>query len=148
MKRENEAVERYIEALPEDRRAAIAAVRHAILERLPEGYVESMSGDVIGYAVPLERYPNTYNKQPAQLAGLASRKRNMVLYLMTIYTGTPELEWFERRFAEAGKRLDMGKACVYFRKLDDLPLDVITEEIERWPVDRLVEMYESARRRP
>ncbi len=140
-------VDQYLEGLPEDRRTALEAVRQAILTRLPEGYVETMAYGVIGYVVPHERYPKTYNGQPAQVAGLASRKRYMVLYLMTVYTGTPELEWFQARFAEAGKRLDMGKSCVYFRKLDDLPLEVIGEEIARWPVDRLIEMYESATRK-
>lgn len=145
MKSSAQSVDAYLAELPDDRRAAIEAVRVVILEHLPAGYRESMQFGMIGYGVPLERYPRTYNKQPLQLAALASQKRYMAVYLNTVYATSDEEVWFKDRFAASGKKLDMGKSCVYFRTLDDLPLDVIGEEIARWPVDRLIATYEEAR---
>ena len=134
-----------IAALPPDRREAIAAVRDVIRANLPPGYQEGMLYGMIGYYVPLERFPDTYNGQPLGLAGLASQKNYMSLYLNTVY-GDPETErWFRERYAASGKKLDMGKSCVRFRKLDDLPLDLIGETIARTPVDRYVEQYEAVR---
>lgn len=132
-----------IAALPPDRRDAIAKVRDVVRANLPPGYEEGMLFGMIGWYVPLERFPNTYNKQPLGLAALANQKNHMSLYLNTVY-GNPETErWFRERFAASGKKLDMGKSCVRFRKLDDLPLDVIAETIARTPVDKYIEGYES-----
>ena len=137
--------EEMIAALPPDRRDAIAKVREVIRANLPAGYEEGMQFGMIGWYVPLERYPDTYNKQPLGLAALASQKNYMALYLNTVY-GDPETErWFRERFAASGKKLDMGKSCVRFKKLDDLPLDVIAETIARTPVDKYIEGYESVR---
>ena len=100
---------------------------------------------MIGWYVPLERFPDTYNKQPLGLAGLANQKNYMSLYLNTVY-GDPETErWFRERFAASGKKLNMGKSCLRFRKVDDLPLDVIAETIARVPIDRYIARYEAAR---
>ena len=146
MKSEARTVEEYLAELPTDRREAIAAVRRVILEHLPEGYAEAMQFGMIGYGIPLARYPKTYNKQPLALAALASQKRYMVVYLNGVYSASDEEAWFKQRFAASGKRLDMGKSCVSFRKIDDLPLDVIGEEIARWPVERFIETYEASRK--
>jgi uncharacterized protein YdhG (YjbR/CyaY superfamily) len=133
-----------IAALPPERREAIAKVREVVRANLPPGYEEGMQFGMIGWYVPLERYPNTYNKQPLGLAGLANQKDYMSLYLNTVY-GNPATErWFREQFAASGKKLDMGKSCVRFRKLDDLPLDVIAATIARTPVDKYIEGYESA----
>lgn len=148
MKSQAQTVEAYLDEVPVDRRAAVEAVRAVILERLPAGYEESMQFGMIGYGIPLARYPKTYNRQPLQLAALASQKRYMVVYLNTVYAASDEEAWFKARYAESGKQLDMGKSCVYFRRLDDLPLDVIGEEIARWPVERLIAQYEEARAAP
>ena len=138
-------VDEMIAALPPDRREAMAAVRDVVRANLPPGYEEGMQYGMIGWYVPLERFPDTYNNQPLGLAGLASQKNYMSLYLNTVY-GDPETErWFRERFAESGKKLNMGKSCVRFRKLDELPLDVIAETIARTPVDRYVERYEVVR---
>ena len=134
-----------IAALPPDRRDAIAKVRDVVRANLPPGYEEGMLFGMIGWYVPLERFPNTYNKQPLGLAALANQKNHMSLYLNTVY-GNPETErWFRERFAASGKKLDMGKSCVRFRKLEDLPLDVIAETIARTPVDKYIEGYEAVR---
>jgi uncharacterized protein YdhG (YjbR/CyaY superfamily) len=136
-------VAKYLAELPPDRRAAIAKVRETILANLPEGYEEGMQFGMIGYCVPLSRFPNTYNGQPIGIAALASQKQYMALYLMSVY-GDPKTEaWFRDAFAKAGKKLDMGKSCVRFKKLEDLPLDVIGQTIARVSVDQLIAQVEA-----
>jgi hypothetical protein len=138
-------VEEYLAALPGDRRGALEAVRRTILEHLPDGYREEMSFGMIGYVVPLERYPDTYNRQPLQLAALASQKNYMSLYLNCIYSDQEALERFTSAYRATGKRLDMGKSCVRFRSLDQLPLEVVAEAIASTPVERHIETYEASR---
>jgi hypothetical protein len=139
-------VEEYLESLPEDRRAVVAAVREVILKNLPAGYQESMSWGVISYEIPLERFPKTHNKQPLMYAGVAAQKNYFAVYLMTVCS--PGLDaWFREEFKKAGKKLDMGKCCVRFRKLDDLPLDVIGQVIARVPPDKYIAYYEATRPR-
>ena len=139
-------VEEYLAELPDDRREAIATVRRLILEHLPEGYVEGMNWGMIVYEIPLERYPDTYNKQPLGVVALASQKNYMSLYLWGPDTWAKHGD-FRRRWAETGKKLDMGKSCVRFRKLDDLPLDVIGRTIAATPPEELIRQYEASRRR-
>ena len=135
----------YIAALPPDRREAISAVRQVIRQNLPDGFREGMQYGMIGYYVPLERFPDTYNGQPLGMAGLASQKNHMSLYLNSVYGDRGTEEWFRDRYAASGKRLDMGKSCVRFRRLDDLPLDVIGETIARVDLDRFLGHYAAAR---
>jgi hypothetical protein len=138
-------VREYLASLPVDRRAAIAAVRKVIRDRLPKGYDEGMLYGMISYYVPLSSYPTTYNGQPLTVASLASQKDHMALYLMCVY-GDRELErWFAAAFRKAGKKLDMGKSCVRFKSLADLPLDVIGETIARTSVDDFIASYERSR---
>jgi hypothetical protein len=144
MKSEATTVEEYLAGLPEDRRRALSAVRDVILEHLPEGYEEGMDFGMIAYYIPLDRYPKTYNGHPLGIAALASQKNYMALYLMAIY-GNDDAAWFRERFADAGKKLDMGKSCVRFRKLDDLPLDVIGDAVARVSVEDYIEHYERSR---
>ena len=140
-------VEDYLNELPEERRETIAAVRQIILDNLPDGYREMVSWGMIGYGIPLDRYPNTYNKQPLSYIALASHKSYISLYLMSVY-GDPQQEaWLKAAFAEAGKKLDMGKSCLHFRKLDDLPLDVIAEVVASTPPNEYIVRYEASRKR-
>jgi hypothetical protein len=140
-----ETVEQYLAELPDDRRTTIAAVRHVILTNLPPGFVEGMQFGMIGYSIPLERYPDTYNGQPLGIASLANQKRHVALYLMGIYANDYDARWFKERWEATGKRLDMGKSCVRFRKLDDVPLDVVGEAIARTSVEEFIAAYEAAR---
>ena len=138
-------VEDYLAELPEDRREAISAVRDAVNANLPAGYREAMAFGMIGWGIPLDVYPDTYNGQPLALAGLASQKRHMALYLMSVY-GDAELEaWFRAQYAERGLRLDMGRSCVRFTRLEQVPLDVIGEVVRRVPPEELIARYEAAR---
>tara|TARA_B100001971_G_scaffold128970_1_gene118854 strand:+ start:121 stop:567 length:447 start_codon:yes stop_codon:yes gene_type:complete len=142
-----ETVDEYLAELPDERRAAISAVRQVVLDNLPQGYEEMMQFGMIGYVIPLERYPVTYNGQALQYAALASQKNYMSLYLMNIYGDEAVERWFVERYNTSGKRLDMGKACVRFKSLQDLPVDVIGEAIALTPVDRFIERYEMSRNR-
>ena len=138
-------VDEYLAELPEDRRAVVSAVRDVVLRNLPEGYRETMAFGMISYGIPLERYPNTYNKQPLGYAALAAQKNYNTLYLMAPYGSPEHLEWLREEFERAGKKLDMGKSCVHFKKLDDLPLDVIGKSIASTPPDAFIAQYEAAR---
>jgi hypothetical protein len=138
-------VEEYLAALPDDRRNAIAAVREVILENLPAGFEEGMQYGMIGYYVPLERYPETYNGEPRGVAALASQKRYMALYLMLVYGGESAASWFRERWEATGRKLDMGKSCVRFRRLEDVPLDVVGEAIARTSLDDFIAAYERSR---
>ena len=138
-------IEEYLDELEDDRREAISTVRDVVLENLPDGYEEMMLFGMITYAVPLSAYPKTYNKLPLMYAALASQKRHMALYLTNVY-GDGEVEkWFRERYLATGKRLDMGKSCVRFRKLDDLPLELVGEAIAMTPIDEFIEVYEASR---
>lgn len=138
-------VDEYLALLPDDRRDALEAVREVILANLPEGYEETMCYGMIGYVVPHSLFPAGYHcdpKQPLSYAGLASQKNHMSLYLMTVYGDAPTAEWFKSAFTAAGKKLDMGKSCVRFKKVSDLPLDVIGQAIARVPAQAYIEQYE------
>lgn len=144
MRSEATTVEAYLAELPADRREAIAAVRAVILENLPDGYVESMNWGMIAYEVPLETYPDTYNKQPLAFAALASQKNHMAVYLTGIYISDAARDEFEKAYRATGKRFDVGKSCVRFRKLEDLPLELIGETIASVPVERLIARVEES----
>jgi uncharacterized protein YdhG (YjbR/CyaY superfamily) len=138
-------VEEYLAELSDDRRAALAEVRDTILAHLPEGYEEVMHWGMVTYQVPLEAYPNTYNKQPLMYAALASQKNHMAVYLSAIYSHAGALGRFEAAYKATGKRFDVGKSCVRFRKVDDLPLDVIGNAIGSLSVDDFIAQYEAGR---
>jgi Domain of unknown function (DU1801) len=135
----------YIAALPDGRREAVATVRDVVRRNLPPGFKEGVSYGMIGWYVPLERFPDTYNGQPLGLAALASQKNYMSLYLNNVY-GHLEMEtWFRERWAASGKKLDMGKSCVRFKRAEDLPLDVIGEAIARTDLETYLARYAEAR---
>ncbi len=139
-------VEEYLAELPEDRRRAIKEVRRTILNNLPEGYEEVMNWGMITYQVPLERYPDTYNGKPLMYAALGSQKRHMALYLSAIYMDADKRERFEADYRASGKRYDAGKSCVRFRRLEDLPLELIGRSIATYPVDEFLSRVEAGRR--
>jgi len=122
-------VKSYLAELPDERRKAIETVRHVILANLPPGYEEVMNWGMITYQVPLQDYPDTYNGKPLMFAALASQKNHMSLYLTSIYADDSSRHAFEEAYRQTGKRYDVGKSCVRFRKLEDLPLDLIGKSI-------------------
>jgi len=144
-------VEAYLKELPEDRRKALEAIRKVFKKNLGKGYEEGMQYGMIGYFVPHSVYPDGYHcdpKQPLPFAGLASQKNHMSMYMMCIY-GIDEhrdrfIKGWEAAAAEGrARKLDMGKACIRFKKLEDVPLDVVGEAIKRVPVKTYIEHYES-----
>ena len=146
MKSDAATVDEYLDSLPPDRRDAIATVRDTVRANLPDGYEEAMNWGMITYQIPLDVYPDTYNGRPLMYAGLASQKNHMALYLSNVY-GDPDLESsFREAYEAAGKKLDMGKSCVRFKRLDDLPLDVIGDTIAATSVDRMIDIAQQARR--
>jgi len=140
-------VKDYLAQLPEDRRAAIQAVRDVILKNLDHEFEEGMQYGMIGYYVPHSVYPPGYHcdpRQPLGFANLASQKNHMALYLMCVYGDQNQRKWFEAEWKKAGKKLDMGKSCIRFKKLDDLALGVIGETIRRVTARKYIEVCERA----
>ena len=138
-------VTNYLSELPEDRRVEIERVRDIINEALPDGYVEGMGYGMIGWVIPLDRYPDTYNKQPLAYAALAAQKNSNSLYLNCVYASKERTERLKAAFAAVGKKLDMGKSCIRFKRADDLALDAIRDEIASTAPDQFIEIHEAAR---
>ena len=141
MQSKTKTVSQYLAGLPADRRAALQAVRSVILKNLPKGYEEGTQYGMIGYFVPHSVYPPGYHcdpKQPLPFASLASQKNHMAVYMMCIYGDAEQEAWFRKAWTDAGKKLDMGKSCVRFKKIDDVPLKVIGQAIKRVPVKKFI----------
>lgn len=136
----------YLSELPLDRRIVVAELRRVILENLPSGYVETMNWGMLAYEIPLARYPDTYNGKPLAYVCLAAQKNKFSLYLTGPYMfGDEAARAFREGFEKAGKKLDMGKSCVRFRRIEDLALDVIAASIASVPVDAYIRRYEEVR---
>jgi len=150
MRSEAMTVSAYLQELSLEKRAALLAVRKTILKNLPKGYQEAMQYGMIGYSVPLKRYPKGYlgdKKTPLPYAGLASQKNHMSVYLMSIYANKQAERWFRTEYKKSGKKLDMGKSCVRFRKLENLLLSLIGKTIAKTSVKELITYYERSRPR-
>ena len=145
MRSDAATVDEYLDQLPDDRRAALETVRATILDNLPAGYEEVMNWGMITYQVPLEVYPDTYNGKPLMYAALASQKNHMAVYLTSVYSMPGLLERFQTEYAATGKRMDMGKSCVRFRRLDDLPLELIGDSIGSVSMDEFVSFTRDSR---
>src|SRR5262245_23804724 len=140
-------VAEYLDSLPPDRRIALEAVRKAIVDNLDPDYFEGMYYGMISYCVPARLLPagtHVNPKQPLPFAALASEKNHISLHLMGVYTGGQDADWFRAAWEKSGRKLDMGKCCVRFRSLDDVPLDVVAEAIRRMPARRWVGIYTQA----
>ena len=141
-------VEGYLDSLPPERRAVVSAVRDLVRRSLPRGYRETMEWGMIGYGIPLERYPDTYNGQPLCYAALAAQKNHYALYLMSAYQEGADTNWLKDAFARAGKTLDMGKSCLRFKSLDDLPLPAIGEFVASVTPEQFIARYKASRAAP
>lgn len=140
-------VDDYLADLPADRRIVATTLRKLIAEHLPKGYVEAMNWGMPSYEVPLSRYPTTYNGQPLGYVAFAAQKNGWSLYLSGVPMDADQEAALRAAFAKAGKKLDMGKACVRFEQLDDLPLDAIGKLIAGTPVEVFIASYERSRQR-
>ena len=138
-------IEEYFSSLPEDRKKALTTVRKIILKNLPKGYKEVIKGQMVSYVIPLETYPETYNGQPLAVVSLTSQKNYMSVYMMCVYGSKEMKDWFIKEYQKTGKKLDIGKSCIRFKKAEDLALELIGEAIQKVPVKKYLEIYEQAR---
>lgn len=151
MRSDATTVKKYLASLPADRRSAIEAVRQVVLKNLPKGYEEGMQYGMIGYYVPHSLYPPGYHcnpKEPLPYINLASQKNYMSLYMTCLYSDSKDEKWFREEWAKTGKKLNMGKCCVRFRRIDDLPLPLIGKAVKLATVKKFVAHYESVIKRP
>ena len=139
-------VDAYLAGLPAERAAVVATMRAFVNAHLPPGYREDMAFGMIGWGIPLSRYPVTYNKQPLCYAALAAQKNNYSLYLMCAYGDGEQERRLRAAAAAQGKKLDMGKSCVRFKRLEDLPLDTIGDVIASTSVEDHIAQYEASRK--
>jgi hypothetical protein len=137
----------YLQSLPADRRATIAAVRDVVNQYMPAGYQESMNWGAITWEVPLARYPKTPNGQPLCYVSLAAHKNYCTLYLMGAYSTSTQFAELKSAFAKAGKRFDMGKSCLHFQEPEDLALEAIGKVIASYSPERWIAVMEHSRRR-
>jgi hypothetical protein len=141
-------VEAFLDALPEDRRQAIEAIRKVVRKNIDKKFEEGIQYGMLGYYLPHSAYPAGYHcdpKQPLPFASIGSQKNHIGLYLFCIYCDPDEQERFKEEWLATGKRLDMGKSCVRVKKLDDLPLDVLGRAFKRMTASKFVKAYEAGR---
>ncbi|MSR30530.1 MAG: DUF1801 domain-containing protein [Gemmataceae bacterium] len=131
----------YLKELPAEKREVVAPIRKIIVKNLPKGYVETMNWGMICYEVPLKILPDTYNNQPLCYLSLAAQKNYFALHCMCVYMSPVKLAWLKEEFKKAGKKLDMGKACLRFKKLEDIPLMVVGELAAMVPMKDYVASY-------
>lgn len=144
MQSKAKTVEDYLASLPEDRRFAISAIREVILKNLNADIEEGMQYGMIGYFIPHRVYPAGYHCDPSQplpFAGLASQKNHISIYIMSLYNDSRLLKTFVEDWKKTGKKLDMGKCCVRFKRLEDAALEVIGKSIKMMTAAKVIEQY-------
>jgi hypothetical protein len=137
----------YIAELPADRAALVSRLRDLVNANLPPGYVERMSWGMIGWEVPLDRYPDTYNGQPLLYAALAAQKNYTALYLNCVQASEARTERLKAAWAASGRTLDMGKSCLRFKRPEDVAEAVLAETIRSIPVEAFIADHEAGRAR-
>ena len=135
----------YIAELAPDRADLVSRLRALVNAHIPPGYEERMSWGMIGWEVPLSRYPDTYNKQPLVFAALAGQKNHTALYLNCVYASAERTERLKAGWAAAGKKLDMGKSCLRFKSADEVAEDALAEAVAAIPVETFIAEYEASR---
>lgn len=141
----------YVASLPPDRKEAISRLREAILRNLPEGFEETIGYGMLGYVVPHSVYPQGYHcdpKVPLPYMNLGSQKNFIALHAMCVYGNSKLHEWFAAEYPKHCKtKLDMGKACIRFKKMDDIPYDLVGELASKLTVQQWIEICEQVVRR-
>ncbi|QXP72912.1 DUF1801 domain-containing protein [Tenacibaculum sp. AHE15PA] len=148
MKYEANSPEEYIAQVPEERQAVLEKLRSTIKNSLPKGFEEGMSYNMIGYYVPHALYPDGYHcdpKLPLPFISIASQKNSINLYHMGLYAKQELYDWFVAEYPKHCKRkLDMGKSCIRFKKIEEIPFDLIKELCTKMTVKEWIAIYESA----
>ncbi len=138
----------YIAELPEDRKAVIEKLRKVVIDNIPSGFVEEMGYGMLGYVVPHSLYPKGYHcnpKDPLPFFGIASQKNTVNIYHMGVYADPKLHDWFVAEYPKYCKsKLDMGKSCIRFKKLDEIPYDLIGELVAKMTVEQWIELYEAS----
>jgi len=138
----------YIQSLPEDRKEAVTHLRKVILENLPKGFSETMGYGMLGYVVPDTIYPDGYHckpETPLPFMNIASQKNNIAVYHREDYAKKELLDWYVNEYLKYSKRkLDMGKSCIRFKKMDDIPYQLIGELSAKMTVKEWIDIYENA----
>ena len=141
----------YLEELPEDRKESVSKLRQQILDKLPKGIEEAMNYGMLGYVVPHSVYPDGYHcdpKSPLPFMNLASQKNFVAVYSMVFYSRKDLMDWFTSEYAKRCKyKLDMGKSCIRFKKMEDIPFDLIGELTAKVSTEEWIDIYESAFKR-
>ena len=136
----------YIAQLPEDKRVAMEKLRKTLVKNLPKGFAETLDYSMISYVVPHSLYPKGYHCNPKQalpFISIAARKNFLALYHMGIYLSPDLLEWFAAEYPNHSKtKLDMGKSCIRFKKLDQIPYDLIAQLAKKMTVKNWINLYE------
>jgi uncharacterized protein YdhG (YjbR/CyaY superfamily) len=140
------AVAAYIARLPAARRQELQRVRRVVRKHLPAGYEETLTSGMIAYEVPLAKYADTYHGRALWYAALAAEKNHLSLHLMPVYGSSRLAQQLRDGFKTAGKKLDMGKACIRFHTADELALDAIAEVVASTPLEQFVAIAKAARR--
>ena len=139
--------EEYINEVPEERKGAIERLRAVILKNLPKGFEEGMSYGMIGYYVPHSIYPKGYHcdtKLPLPFMSFASQKNSINFYHMGIYANKDLYDWFVTEYPKySNKKLDMGKSCVRFKKIEDIPFELIGQLVQKTSVESWINTYET-----
>ncbi|MHA8099244.1 DUF1801 domain-containing protein [Aquirufa aurantiipilula] len=137
----------YENLLTDDRKVIIARLRKTILDHLPPGFEETISYGMIGYVVPKSIYPAGYHcktDEPLPFLSIASQKNFIAMYHMGMYANEKLLQWFQDEYPKHAKsKLDMGKSCVRFKKMDDIPFSLIAELAQKITVEDWIKCYES-----
>ena len=140
-------VEDYLAELEPERRETVRAVHAVLRAAMPPDYHEGVAWGMITWSVPLERYPDTYNGKPLGYVALAAQKKHYAVYLMGLYSDGEQDTDFRARWLASGRKLDMGKSCLRFKRLDDLDLDLLAEVVASMPVETFLATYERVRAR-
>ena len=142
----------YLEEIPLERKIAFTKLRETILENIPKGFVEQISYGMIGYVVPHSIYPDGYHcepKLPLPFIAIASQKNFIALYHMGIYAKPELLNWFVAEYPKhSTQKLDMGKSCIRFKKIDQIPFDLIATLVQKMSVQEWINCYESHIKNP
>ena len=136
----------YVNSLPADRKKAISELRKVILKNLPKGFKEEMGYGMLGYVVPHSLYPDGYHcnpKLPLPFMGVASQKNFVAVYHMGVYADKKLLAWFTKEYGKHTKaKLDMGKSCMRFKNMDDIPYEFIGELVSKMTPKDWITLYE------
>jgi len=141
-----ETVKEYLEELSPEKRKVVKKLRDKVLENLPIGYQETMNWGMISYEVPLTRYPDTYNKKPLMFAAIAAQKNYYSLYLTPVYQSKELEKELKEKYKETGIKVNMGKSCLRFKRIEEIPIGFIGDLISRVSIKEFIQIYEASRK--